>query len=149
MVKLIAHRGNTNGPDKNNENTQKYIINTINNGYDCEIDIWKIDDKLFLGHDEPTYETDIQFLTKYSDKLWIHCKNIQALSYLNSIDILNVFWHENDQYTLTSKKIIWSYPTSEILENCIIVMPELNNFNINSKCIGICSDFVSNFTSLN
>ena len=141
MTKLIAHRGNIYGPNKTDENKIEYIINAINNKYDCEIDIWKIDNNLFLGHDEPTYLTDIQFLLKYSDKLWIHCKNIQALSYLSKFTELNVFWHENDQYTLTSKQFIWSYPTSKIMENCIIVMPELNSFNI-SECVGICSDFV-------
>jgi hypothetical protein len=140
-MKFIAHRGNTNGPNIPLENSESYIINTINNGFDCEIDVRKINDKLFLGHDDPQYEITINFLLKYADKLWIHCKNLDALSYLSTYNELNIFWHQSDNYTLTSNKNIWAFPTSEINEKCIIVMPELNNFKI-SNCYGICSDFI-------
>ena len=37
-MKLIAHRGNINGPCER-ENSPEYILETINLGYDCEIDV--------------------------------------------------------------------------------------------------------------
>ena len=36
-MKLIAHRGNTNGPNKQSENTIDQIDECIKNGYDVEI----------------------------------------------------------------------------------------------------------------
>ena len=38
-MKLIAHRGNINGPNPEMENNPEYILNTLSLGYDCEIDV--------------------------------------------------------------------------------------------------------------
>jgi hypothetical protein len=140
-MKFIAHRGNINGPD-NNENNPDYILKTINLGYDCEIDVRYINGKLFLGHDTSDYEININFLLNNSQYLWIHCKNIEALNYLLNFEELNIFWHQNDDYTLTSKQFIWCYPKMLSTEKSIILMPELNNFEIPSDCYGVCSDYI-------
>lgn len=139
--KYIAHRGNLYGPDIINENKIDYILNAINKDYDCEIDIRYINNILYLGHDNPDYIVDINFLLKYKNKLWIHCKNIEALNYLLNFKELNIFWHQSDNYTLTSQKYIWCYPNMITTEKSIIVMPELNNFNY-TDAYGICSDYV-------
>ena len=60
-MKLIAHRGNTNGRNKLEENSPDYIKDAIKKGYDVEIDAWLMDG-IYLGHDNPEYETDIDFL---------------------------------------------------------------------------------------
>jgi len=143
---LIAHRGNINGPDTFNENKPSYILNTIKNGYNCEIDVWNIDSKLFLGHDSPDYEIDINFLLENSSNLWIHCKNIEALDNLIHFKNLNIFWHDNDNYTITSKGYIWAHPKSIMTENTIIVMPEHKNNEYDfTKCMGVCSDYISKY----
>jgi hypothetical protein len=142
-MKLISHRGNINGPIKEKENTIDYILQAINDGFDCEIDIWKIDDYLYLGHDNPENLVDYSFLQKYNDKLWIHCKNVQALAFLK--DKFNCFYHNQDMYTLTSHGYIWGNINSDIDENIIDVMPELSTKNNRSKaCMGICSDYIIN-----
>ena len=38
-MKLIAHKGNVNGPDSSKENTPAQIEWCIDNGYDVEIDV--------------------------------------------------------------------------------------------------------------
>ena len=48
-VKFISHRGNLNGPNKKTENTVKQIDFVINEGFECEVDVWFVDDKLFLS----------------------------------------------------------------------------------------------------
>ena len=53
---LISHRGNLNGKIPENENCPDYIDKAIHSGYDVEIDIWMIDNELFLGHDGPQYK---------------------------------------------------------------------------------------------
>ena len=81
-MKLIAHRGNINGVNKIKENEPEYILEAIKLKYDCEIDVRLIDNILYLGHDLPSYQIDINFLLNNSTKLWIHCKNYEALGYL-------------------------------------------------------------------
>ena len=143
-TKFIAHRGNLYGPDIKNENKIDYILNSIEKGFDCEIDIRYINNTLYLGHDNPDYIVDISFLKNNSNKLWIHCKNVDALEYLIKYKELNIFWHQNDDYVLTSKDYIWSYPGKEITQNSVVVMPEINNFKMNTlnNFYGICSDYV-------
>lgn len=142
---LISHRGNINGPNKKEENKIDYILNAINQGYDVEIDIWYIKniDKYYLGHDNPEYEVDIDFLMDNENKLWIHCKNHDAFINLLPHDNLNIFWHTTEDVILTSKKYMWVYPGKDI-ENSIAVMPEIHNDNTENR-IGICSDYINNY----
>lgn len=142
---LISHRGNVNGKINELENSPDYIQNALIMGYDVEIDLWVINNKLFLGHDEPVHNVDVSWIILNNKKLWVHCKNVESISFLNkNYNKLNYFWHENDTLTLTSKNYIWSYPGKQPILNSIAVMPELYNDDI-SKCIGICSDYISKY----
>ena len=53
VKKYISHRGNLYGRDLDRENNLTSILEVINDGYDCEIDLWLLDNQLFLGHDKP------------------------------------------------------------------------------------------------
>ena len=142
-MKLISHRGNINGKNPEMENCPSYIDDTINLGYEVEIDLWVIEKELHLGHDIPEYKIDLNWLNDRSKKLWIHCKNIEAMSFLNGIDSdFNYFWHQEDTVTLTSKNFIWAYPGKQPIKNSIAVMPEIYKDNT-AECLGICSDYVS------
>ena len=149
-MKIIAHRGNLSGSEPNKENTLERIQECISHGFDVEIDLRLIDKNFLLGHDEPEEKIELKEILKLADRLWIHCKNIQVLeefTYQNYGKQLNFFWHNKDNYTLTSKGYIWSYPQSYLSLNCICVMPEwsmkLNNLNQikNYNIAGICTDF--------
>lgn len=144
-MKFIAHRGNINGPNPEMENNPVYILNTLSLGYECEVDVRLINDKLYLGHDLPQYHIDLEFLLNNCDKLWIHCKNLEALDFLIRYKQLNIFWHNNDEYTITSKQFIWSYIGVKTTTNIICVMPELSDKYIIDpiNCYAVCSDFVS------
>jgi len=148
----IAHRGLFQGPDHNKENHPDQIKEALKKGYHVEIDVRYIDKKLILGHDEPQYEVKESFLQER--KMWIHCKNLEAMYYFSTHTYMlyNFFWHENDQYTLTSKKYIWTFPGKELTAMSIMVMPEhiddtLHN-TIEVKCYGICSDFLETIRQL-
>lgn len=145
----ISHRGNINGRVENSENNPDYIDNTISMGYNVEIDIWFFNDELWLGHDEPQYAISQKWLEERCDKLWVHCKNLEAIEYFSNdengvgIDI-NYFWHQTDDVTLTSFGYIWAYPGKQPIKNSIAVLPEINNDDI-KNCIGICSDYIYNY----
>jgi len=142
---LISHRGNINGKFESWENEPTYIDKAISEGYDVEIDVWYKDKVLWLGHDKPDYGIDLIWFRDRLSKLWIHCKNLEALIYFKNCDYdANYFWHEQDTVTLTSKKFIWAYPGKQPIKKSIAVMPELYNDDI-SQCLGICSDYIKNY----
>lgn len=137
---FISHRGNLNGKNLLLENSLDYILNAINLGFDCEIDLWKIKEKLYLGHDEPQYLINDFFLD--NKKLWIHCKNKDSLEFCLKNNF-HCFFHNSDEYTITSNGYIWAYPGKEFNSDiCVSVLPELNSFNNLNNYFGICSDFI-------
>lgn len=144
----IAHRGNLNGRIPERENKPDYILEAINAGYDCEIDVWLIDNMFYLGHDKPETSIPFEFLSENKDKLWVHCKNKNALLKLIKCDI-NCFYHNKDRYTLTSKLIVWGNINSELGSDCICVMPELYDNVLTDiellRCGGICSDYIEHY----
>ena len=142
---LISHRGNINGRMESYENEPNYIDSAISKGYDVEVDVWYKDKILWLGHDKPDYEVDFSWFVERLHKLWIHCKNIESVVFFKECGYdVNYFWHEEDTITLTSKNYIWAYPGKQPIKNSIAVMPELFNDDI-TKCLGICSDYISNY----
>lgn len=139
---LISHRGNINGRIPEKENSPEYIIDAINQGYDVEIDIRYVDGELILGHDDSQYPITLEWLTKYEDRLWVHCKNIQAIEFFTmEPNNLNYFWHQEDTLTLTSKSYVWAFPGKQPIKNSIAVVPELFNDDV-SESIGVCSDYI-------
>lgn len=140
---LIAHRGLLDGPNKNVENHPEQIEKALDAGFECELDLWLVYDKIMLGHDEPQYNISRDFLDKSG--LWIHAKNIEALVWLTTTD-LNYFWHQDDDYIITSHKHIWTYPGKPLTARSICVLPEINDpgfEKLPKHCYGICSDYVS------
>lgn len=142
---LISHRGNTNGPMESWENEPTYIDMAIKKGFDVEVDVWYVDGQLYLGHDKPQYGIDFRWFRDRITKLWIHCKNIEAVLYLKDNQYpFNYFWHETDTITLTSLNHIWAYPSKQPIKKSIAVMPEIHNDDV-TECIGICSDYIENY----
>ena len=87
----IAHRGLFNGPDVNLENRPQQIELALSEGYHCEVDVWYVDDKWFLGHDFPDYKISYEFLEQ--PNLWLHAKNLDALYVMGADKKLNFFLH--------------------------------------------------------
>ena len=138
---LISHRGNIQGKSPGLENMPEYINDTLNKGYHVEIDVW-YKNGFYLGHDNPQYNVKPSFLVQ--DKIWCHAKNIKAIIEMSKYSKIHYFWHQEDDITLTSKGYIWAYPGKQPIKDSIAVMPELYNDSLD-KCIGICSDYISNY----
>lgn len=143
-MRLISHRGNTSGPNPSRENEPSYIIEAIRFGYEVEIDVWFDQGKFKLGHDEPQYNIPLSLFEDYHSKLWIHAKNAEAIHQLVRIDptstYLHYFWHEEDDFTLTSRGYIWTFPGKLLSYSSICVMPELGYEGDLNEVGGICSD---------
>lgn len=137
---VISHRGNINGPDKHVENHPDQIKKAISLGYDVEIDVWYKENQLYLGHDKPQYKVDLTFLK--NSRLWCHAKNLKALKYMLANKI-KCFWHQEDNFTLTSNGYIWTYPGQELSSQSICVIPEkikLSKLEIKISA-GVCTDY--------
>lgn len=153
-MKLISHRGNLFGPNKL-ENKQSYILDAVSCGYDVEIDVW-FDGGWWLGHDEPKYRTNIDWINKYGDEFWVHCKNLEALHKLlvneGQYCNLNFFWHQQDDFTVTNHGWIWAYPGKPLTDISICVLPERSESPYETKvlknCAGICSDYIDRYRDL-
>ena len=146
---LIAHRGNINGKIEKFENNPNYIDSAIEQGYDVEIDVWYHQHEFWLGHDEPSYEINLKWLTDRKDFLWIHCKDLITIDMLRDLQIhnktdLHYFFHDEDDCTITSKGDLWVYPGKQPVKNSIAVMPEWHRDNT-EFCKGICSDNIINY----
>jgi len=136
-MKLISHRGNLNGRIPERENSPDYIKEALELGYDVEIDVWFIDDVYYLGHDEPQYIINVEFLK--NEKFWCHAKDIQTLYQMLLEENIHCFFHQEDDITLTSKNILWTFPGKELTTSSICVMPEKQNLG---NILGVCSDSI-------
>jgi len=145
----IAHRGNTAGPKPELENSPSYIDKAISEGFYAEIDVRKGNmlDEFIMGHDHGEHKLSIEWLEERREHLYIHAKDLATYTYFLSRDGWTVFWHQADDYTLTSSGYIWAYPGSSLNEKTICVMPEnvLYSKQDLEKCAGICSDHVREY----
>ena len=138
---LISHRGNLNGVESENENNPKYLKIAINKEFNVEVDVRFEKEKFYLGHDFSQYEVNKDFLL--NENIWCHAKTHNALLALDKINA-HYFWHQEDDYTITSKGFFWTFPGKELLKKSICVLPEKANYK-KIDCLGICSDFIERY----
>jgi len=147
MVKIISHRGNLNGPNPNEENKFEYLLKAFQLGYIVELDLWKVNGKLYLGHDSPQYELDetIFINSKLLNNSLIHCKNSDSLKYMISLNLnLECFAHQEDDYAFTNKGTLLIHPnTKDVIKEGIIMMPERGSFTENDikNVYALCTDY--------
>ena len=95
---------------------------------------------MFLGHDHPQENIDLEFLLQYRKKLWVHCKDVESLGVLADKNI-NCFGHSTDEFVLTSKGYIFTFPGTKQTENSISVMPEISNSKHSLSTFAVCTDY--------
>lgn len=138
-MKIISHRGNLIGSNPERENNPGYIQSALDQGFEVEIDLWKIGEELFLGHDKPIYKVEPEYLK--GKQFWIHCKNIEAAHYCSQVQELNAFWHQKDDISISTQKYLWTYPGKELTDKSIAVLPETSRDWEISQAYGICTDY--------
>jgi hypothetical protein len=138
-MRVIAHRGNLEGPDKAQENSIKSTFNCLYRDLDVELDIHVKNNLIYLDHDgilsDSTPCIDLKSFCKefdsFQDKLWLHCKNLEAVIYCQAnLQQYNYFGHSNDEFVLTSKGYIFTRPNVATGKNVVCVMPELCNLKL-------------------
>jgi hypothetical protein len=135
---IISHRGNTSGAFSPFENKPEHIKSVLKD-YDCEVDVWYHNGFYYLGHDFANYIVDKKFLKH--KRLWCHAKHLQSLEQM-LVDNIKCFFHQNDDYTLTSNGYIWTFPCKPVSKNSIIVDTSKDWKNKNYDCYGVCVDYI-------
>jgi len=135
-VIIISHRGNLNGEDSSSENKPDSIVQSLDLGFDVEVDLRLHNDKLYLGHDQPNYRIDLNFLKQSG--VWVHAKNKEVVNLLRNEKDIHWFWHETDQMTLTSRGYIWCFPGHEIEGGIMVDHGQFIPNKINVA--GVCTD---------
>jgi hypothetical protein len=146
-VIIISHRGNIRGSVPDKENRPSYIDCAIGNGYHVEIDVRSIDGELWLGHDEPQYKVDHNWLDKRRHYLWLHCKNLEAAK---ECWAYHSFCHTSDPFTYTSTGKIWLHNLSMKIDNNVIIplidkndIIGLTDTTFFDDAFGVCTDYPS------
>jgi hypothetical protein len=146
-MKLISHRGNIKEPTPNRENSPSYIDIALSSGYDVEIDIRFINNKFYLGHDNPEYQVSELWLEKRKTNLWIHCKDLDSATQLShNVNNFMYFCRTSDPYVLTSNGFIWVHDLNLNISNkTIIPLLGLNDINMfkNKIPYAVCTDYIT------
>lgn len=142
-MKIISHRGNTSGPNPARENSPSYLLEAINLGVDVEVDVRSVSDNIFLGHSSPQYQVDLSFIDSIKDRAWFHCKNLEALELFVSLgSSYKYFWHQSDDYALTSTGNIWVYPNKKYSSSSIVVDLSPTYSYKSNEIFAACVDFI-------
>ena len=99
-MEFISHRGNTSGPNNVAENHPDVVLEVAKN-HRVEVDVTKVGESYFLGHDSPKYEVPKSFLM--DERLLIHCKTSETFADLADYSLVEAFYQTSEQVVLTSK----------------------------------------------
>ena len=144
QVIVISHRGYEAGEDDALENNPIQVKKLLDMGIDVEIDVSYNDGRFFLGHDSDRYEVDADFLKQ--EGLWCHAKSRLALEVMLQNGV-HCFWHQQDDYTLTSRGIIWAYPSKQLhnVHQSVLLFPENISGGLTNEqqenLYAVCTDF--------
>lgn len=156
MKRFIAHRGVFDGNYSDKENRIETIVHALRCGYEVEVDVRLFNGEIYLGHDEPQEKiSDLwESMRKGVDwlgygNIWYHCKDSGSMDYFNRSNVSNYFFHNTDDFTLTSKGFIWTANLVGCYPNNTIVVAKnkedtLSQFETN--CAGICSPYIGELT---
>jgi hypothetical protein len=145
---IISYQGIYDGQNFESANTPNQIAKAFNSGFSCMVDVWRFDNKLYLGRENDWLEVTEKYLQ--GNKFWLNCQNQEAYDYLLSnprtlypnVFIFNNVDTESTPTITTSNKTI--VPGSVPIDNnSIVYLPELTDrgllTTVKLQCFGITS----------
>lgn len=110
-MRIISHRGNLFGSDRDRENHPEQIDFVLKNtNFDVEIDIWCRDGNILTGHDYPKYQYHIRDIFDPDFyRIYYHCKDVATFEYMvTNYPKLKYFFQDKDQACqIGSTKYLW------------------------------------------
>lgn len=144
---VISHRGNLEGLSCG-ENSNSQIRKALSLGFYVEVDVWRVGNSNFLGHDSPGEPAE-EF---HPNIIW-HSKNFESASFLESRKC-KWFSHNIDSFAVVNnvevgKPVLWGFPDSFKKNDSffhIVVVPgcDFDQFEdqiFSNLWFGICTDY--------
>ncbi len=144
----IAYRGLFEGENSETEDTPDQIGKAFNAGFSAMVDVWRVDNKLYLGATQPLIEVTEKYLQ--GPYFWINCRNQDMYDWITvqSIKKYPHYFYNNDPsipYVTTNEGYLWTYQTKPVNNLSIMVLPEIADRGLLStvhlRCYGVCSTF--------
>ena len=145
---IISYQGIYDGQNFEDANTPGQIAKAFNNGYSVMADVWRFDDKLYLGRENDWIEVTDKSLQGV--KWWLNCQNDDAYEYLlaqprklypNVFIFSNVATEASPTVTTSGKTIVPG--TVPLNNNSVVYLPEITDramfSTVKLRCFGIAS----------
>lgn len=148
----ISYQGIYDGTNYENANTPKQINTALGKGFSCLIDVWRIDDKLYVGTNGPNIEVTEKYIQ--GPRFWINAVNTDMQDWISSQSSSlypNYFWFDAPTppppYATASNGKLITPGTVPINGNSVMFLPEIDDRSLYTmvkvKSYGICSGFLS------
>lgn len=147
----ISYQGIYDGTDYQDSNTPSQINKALGAGFSCLVDVWRTNNKLYVGTDLDPIEVTERYLQ--GPRFWINAKNTAMQDWLetqSSTLYPNYFSFEASTpppaYATASNGKLITPGTVPINNNSVIFLPEINDRSLFStvklRCYAVCSTYL-------
>jgi len=147
----ISYQGIYDGSDYQDANTPPQISKALRAGYSCLIDVWRIDNKLYVGNNQPTTEVTERFIQ--GPRLWINAKNTDMQEWIVDQPARlypNYFWFDTPTpppaYVTASNGKLITPGTVPVNTNSVMFLPEIDDRSLFSmvkvRAYAVCSTYL-------
>lgn len=143
----ISYQGVYDGTNYENANTPNQIGKAFNSGYSCMVDVWRVNNKLYLGSDEPVTEVTENYIQ--GKRFWLNVRNVAMQEWIVAQPAKlypNYFWFSNDTESnnaVSSGGQTIAPGTTAPEYNTVVFLPEVKDKGLLSavhlRCYGVCS----------
>ena len=148
----ISYQGIYDGQNYEDANTPKQINKALGKGFSCLIDVWRINNKLYVGNGQPLVEVTEKYIQ--GPRFWINAVNTDMQTWIatqSSTLYPNYFNFAASTppppYATASNGKLITPGTVPINTDSVMFLPEINDRSLYTmvkvKSYGICSGFLT------
>ena len=148
----ISYQGIYDGSNYEDANTPKQINKALSAGFSCNIDVWRIDNRLYVGNNQPTIEVTERYIQ--GNRFWINAKNTDMQTWIVEQPARlypNYFWFAASTppppYTTASNGKLITPGTVPINTNSVMYIPEIDDRSlltmVKVRAYAICSTYLT------
>jgi len=143
-IKIFSHRGFLeNNSEIIEQNSVKSLENALKNSFEAiEFDIWFLNNKFILSHDEPQNIESLATIDDYFNyknelNYWLDFKNLDQNNSKNAIKELKL---KVSQYNISKNNLHFAPYNTNYKEAQLILNEIRNEFGIDANFLAICDD---------
>jgi hypothetical protein len=148
----ISYQGIYDGKDYEDANTPSQISKAQQRGFSCLIDVWRINNKLYVGNGQPLIEVTEKYIQ--GNRFWINAVNTDMQTWIATqpSNLYPNYFHFDAStppppYATASNGKLITPGTVPINTSSVMFLPEINDRSLYTmvkvKSFGICSGFLT------